>query len=417
MKKHGLFLEILETKVLLAPIVAIIDSGVDLNHAALQQYIWTNPRELPNNIDDDNNGYVDDIHGWNFANGNNVVQDGYGHGTHVAGIVSSYGPVSLMPLKFQNDSGLGYTGAAASAINYAVMMKKTFGYDIVAINASWGGSTSYSLTLEKAIRSASEANIVFVSAAGNNSSDNDLAPRYPSSFDIPNIIAVAACENDNATMAAFSNYGKNSVDLAAKGVSVYSTLPNNNYGYMSGTSMATPQVAGAVAAISNKYGHLSVSDIKSKIFGSVEKNVGLADKVFTGGSLNINGALSSGPIVIISPVAPQPVKDPVVVKSWSERVVGQTDECSTARVRGWALDTDNMSDKIRVRIVINNQTTMTTDADRYYSKISSYGDKCHGFNIRLGPRFFNRGWNDVKVYAENKETGELKIISTHRVMR
>ena len=140
--------------------------------------------------DDDHDGYIDDINGWNFNANNNIVQDGYGHGTSVGGIIASYGPVSLMVLKFQNDSGVGFTGDAISAINYAIMMKKNYGIDVVAINASWGGTTGYSSMLEDAIKRANEANIVFVSAAGNSGSDNDLTPRYPSSYNIDNVIEI-----------------------------------------------------------------------------------------------------------------------------------------------------------------------------------------------------------------------------------
>ena len=145
MKKFSINIERLESRKLLSvapndpsihkPVVAVIDSGLDVNHEALKSYVWTNPNEIPNNnIDDDHDGYIDDINGWNFNANNNIVQDGYGHGTSVGGIIASYGPVSLMVLKFQNDSGVGFTGDAISAINYAIMMKKNYGIDVVAIN-------------------------------------------------------------------------------------------------------------------------------------------------------------------------------------------------------------------------------------------------------------------------------------------
>lgn len=418
MKKTTLGIENLENRSLLTPVVAIIDSGIDINHEALKQYLWKNPGEIvANNIDDDSNGYVDDIYGWNFANNTNVVQDGYYHGTHVSGIVASYGPVSIMTLKFQNDSGLGYTGAAISAINYAIMMKKNYGIDIVAINASWGGTTGTSIMLERAIQSANDANIVFVAAAGNNGSDNDLVPRYPSSYPQDNVISVAAVGYDNITLAGFSNYGKNSVDLAAKGTAVYSTLPNNSYGYISGTSMAAPQVTGAVAAICNKYGSLTVASIKERIFSTVEKSVGLADKVYSGGSLNISGALSSDiPIKIVVPTIP-PSPPVVVVKSWNERVVGRVDIVNINRVRGWVVDTDHLSNRVRIKIMINDRVVAEVNANRYRSELAHYGDRYHGFDVRLNRRMFARGWNEVKVFAENGFTGEIKLISLKRVRR
>lgn len=412
MKKTVLSIESLETKSLLTPVVAVIDSGIDLNHAALQDYIWKNPGEIAgNNSDDDQNGYVDDVYGWNFVGNNNVVQDGYGHGTHVAGIVASYGPVKIMSLKFQDDRGLGFTGDAISSINYIINMKVNFGIDVVAINNSWGGTTGYSSLLNDAIKRASDANIVFVAAAGNSGLDNDLVPRYPSSYSQPNIIAVAAVGYDNQTLAGFSNYGKNSVDIGAKGTAIYSTLPGNRFGYLSGTSMAAPQVTGAVAALCRKYGSLVVEDIRTRLLSSVDKSVGLVDKVSSGGSLNVGRALGDESFKVIAPSLP------VVVKSWNERIVGRTDIMNINRVRGWVLDSGNVNDRIRVKILINNKVLSVVDANRYRNDLRHWGDASHGFDVRLNRRMFTRGWNEVKVVAENKDTGELKVIGYKRIKR
>jgi subtilisin family serine protease len=412
MKKDILSLESLENRSLLTPVIAIIDSGMDINHEALKGYIWKNPGEIvANNIDDDHNGYIDDVNGWNFADNNNIVTDGYGHGTHVGGVVSSYGPVSIMVLKFQNNSGIGDTGGAIKSIDYIVMMKKDFGVDIVAINNSWGGGIGRSSLLEGAITRAAEVNIAFVVAAGNSGSDNDLTPRYPSSYPQDNVIAVAAVGYDNATLAGFSNYGKNSVDLAARGTVIYSTLPGNRYGYMSGTSMAAPQVSGAIAAICNKYGNLSVSEIKNKIFSSINKSVGLADKVYSGGSLNITGALGDESFKVIAPSLP------VIVKSWNERMVGRVDIMNINRVRGWTLDSEQIHDRVRVKVLINDRVVSVADANRYRNDLRSWGDGNHGFDFRLNRRMFVRGWNEVKVMAENKDTGELKVIGFKRIRR
>lgn len=407
-----LSLETLEHRCLLAPVVAIIDSGVDINHYALKDSLWKNPGEIAaNNVDDDNNGYVDDIYGWNFANNTNVVMDGYGHGTHVAGIVASYGAVSIMVLKFQNDSGLGYTGDAIRSIDYIVMMKKNFGVDVVAINNSWGGTTGYSSALESAITRASEANIVFVAAAGNSGSDNDVVPRYPSSYAQSNIIAVAAVGYDNQTLVGFSNYGKVSVDIAARGTAIYSTLPNNRYGYSSGTSMAAPQVTGTVAALCRKYGSLSVGELRDKIFSGVDSSVGLIDKVSSGGALNVNRALGDDTFKVIAPSLP------VVVKSWNEKIVGRVDIVNINRVRGWVLDSESVNDRVRVKILINDRVVSVADANRYRNDLRRWGDSHHGFDVRLNRRMFARGWNEVKVVAENKDTGELKVIGFKRIRR
>jgi hypothetical protein len=412
MKKSALGIESLENRSLLAPIVAIIDSGIDINHEALKNSLWKNPGEIvANNIDDDSNGYVDDIYGWNFSGNNNVVQDGYGHGTHVGGIVASYGAVSIMVLKFQDDSGFGFTGDAIRSIDYIVMMKKNFGVDVVAINNSWGGTTGYSSALEGAISRANEANIIFVSAAGNSGSDNDSVPRYPSSYNIDNVIAVAACGSDNMTLAGFSNYGKNSVDLAARGTAVYSTLPGNRYGSLSGTSMAAPQVTGTISALCRKYGSMSIGEIRSKIFSSVSFSEGLRDKVLTGGSLNVKGALGESSFKVVAPSMP------IVVKSWNERVAGAVDIMNINRVRGWSLDSQNIHDRVRVKILINGREVVVTDANRYRANLVQWGDRYHGFDVGLNRRMFVRGWNEVKVVAENKETGELKLIGYKRIRR
>lgn len=412
MKKYFLGIENLESRYLLTPVVAIIDSGIDISHEALKNCLWKNASEIAsNNIDDDNNGYVDDIYGWNFNANNNVVMDGYGHGTHVAGIVASYGTVSIMTLKFQDNSGLGFTGDAIRSIDYAIMMKRDFGVDIVAINNSWGGTTGYSSMLEDAIKRASEQNIVFVVSAGNSGSDNDIVPRYPSSYTQSNIIAVAAASYDNISLAGFSNYGQYSVDLAAKGTAVYSTLPGNRYGYMSGTSMAAPQVSGTVAALCGKYGPMTVEDIKSKIFSNVDQSVGLSNKVLTGGSLNVNRALGDESFKVIAPVLP------VIVKSWNERIVGRADIMNINRVRGWSLDSDNIHSRVKVKILINDRIVSMVEANRYRNDLRHWGDAKHGFDIRLNRRMFARGWNEVKIISENELTGEVKLIAYKNIRR
>jgi hypothetical protein len=201
------------------------------------------------------------------------------------------------------------------------------------------------------------------------------------------------------------------VDLAARGTAVYSTLPGNRYGSLSGTSMAAPQVTGTIAAICNKYGNLSVSEIKNKIFSSINKSVGLADKVYSGGSLNINGALGDESFKVIAPSLP------VVIKSWNERVVGRVDIVNINRVRGWVVDTDHLGDRVKVKVMINDRVVSVIDANRYRNDLRHWGDSNHGFDLRLNRRMFNRGWNELRVVAENKETGEIKLIGFKRIRR
>lgn len=409
MEKTILGIEQLENKAVLTPVVAIIDSGIDLNHQALKSYIWTNPKEIPsNNMDDDHNGYVDDINGWNFVNNTNNVQDGFGHGTHVAGIVTSYGPVSIMVLKFQDDKGIGYTGDAIKAINYALMMKKDFGIDIVAINNSWGGSTGYSSLLDNAIKNAADNNIIFVTSAGNTGANHDLSPRYPSSYSQSNIISVAALGFDKTDLAGYSDYGKNSVNIAAVGSSVFSTLPNNTYGYMSGTSMAAPQITGAIAAICQKYGSLSVAEIKDKIFSTVDKLNTLTDKVITGGSLNINKCLNNDVFKISIPSISVP---------WQDKILAHMDIMNINRIRGWVIDTNNPTEKIFVKVMINQKVVWSGEANRYRVNLLKFGNGYHGFDIKLNRYLFNRGWNTLNIIAENRETGESKMIATKNIRR
>jgi subtilisin family serine protease len=276
-------------------IVAVIDSGVDYTHEDLKDNIWKNEGEIPDNqIDDDGNGYTDDIYGWNFEGNNNSVLDGNGHGTHCSGIIGAVGnnnlgvtgvnwKVRIMPLKFMDSTGNGYVSDAVSAILYANRM----GADV--ISCSWSG-TENSNTLLDAI-SASSA--VVVCAAGNSGSDDDKTPVYPANCNSPNIIAVAATDaSDN--LAAFSNFGKDSVDIAAPGVEIASTYPGNLYAYMSGTSMAAPFISGAAALVKSANPSLTSTKIRSTLLSSADPLVSLQGKVLSQGRLNVYRAISPG---------------------------------------------------------------------------------------------------------------------------
>lgn len=240
------------------PIVAVIDSGVDINHRSLKDAIWKNPGETPGNgIDDDGNGYVDDVNGWNFVSNNNNVSDCNDHGTHVAGIVRgstqdvipdfagnydgdiTQSKVQIMPIKFLDCDGIGMTSDAVSAIYYAVRKGAKI------LNNSWGGG-SYSSPLHDAIVYAYNNDTLFVAAAGNSGINIDNTYVYPASYPVPNVIAVAAT-NSFDYLPYFSNYGINSVHIAAPGVGITSSVPGGSHTSMSGTSMAAPFVAGVAA--------------------------------------------------------------------------------------------------------------------------------------------------------------------------
>jgi subtilisin family serine protease len=278
--------------------VAVIDTGVDYTHPDLAPNIWTNPADPPNGVDDDHNGFVDDTHGVNFVSENSNPMDDSGHGTHVAGIIGAKGnnttgiagvnwDTQLMPLKFLDKNGQGNTADAANAIDYAV------GHGARVINASWGGP-AFSQALYQAIRRASDRGALFVAAAGNNGQNADVKPDYPAAFDLPNVISVAATDSSDG-LADFSNYGATSVDLAAPGDDIQSTVPKatdaSGYASFSGTSMATPFVTGAAALYLSRYPQASADQARAAILQNVDKLPTLAGKVATGGRLDIARAL------------------------------------------------------------------------------------------------------------------------------
>lgn len=269
-------------------VVAVIDSGIDADHPDLAANMWINSDEIPNNgNDDDGNGYIDDYYGYDFANSDGDPDDDHGHGSHCAGTIGAIGnnsigvagvawSVSLMSVKALNQSGTGYTSSLISGIKYA----SDNGADV--INASWGGYSA-SDALKSAIAAA---DLVFAAAAGNDGINNETFPMYPASYDLDNIIAVAAVGSDNS-LASFSNYGSSSVDLAAPGVGILSAAPGGGYEYMNGTSMATPHVAGAAALYLSLNPSASPSSVIQALKTTAKSNSALAGYVQTGAILNI----------------------------------------------------------------------------------------------------------------------------------
>lgn len=268
-------------------VVGVLDTGVDINHPDLKNNIFTNEKEIPfNGIDDDGNGYIDDVNGYDFANNDNTVYDGKDvdkHGTEVAGIIGASANsegvrgvapnVKILPLKFINGS-FGYTSDAIEAIEYA----KNLGVKL--INCSWGGA-EYNLALKEAMENSG---ILFIAAAGNNSSDVTANPVYPTCFDLPNVVSAAAIDNKGA-LASFSNYGSK-VTVTAPGVNILSTLPGNSYGMMNGTSAAAPFVTGAAALFLSVNPNATLPNIKEKLEESVTKLPQLSGKIKTEGMVN-----------------------------------------------------------------------------------------------------------------------------------
>lgn len=277
-------------------IVGVVDTGIDYTHEDLSANMWQNPGEIPGNgLDDDSNGYVDDVHGIDTFNNDSDPFDDNSHGTHVSGTIGASGnngigvngiawAAKLMALKFLSSDGWGSTSDAVELINYAINIKSANCYQRMILSNSWGGG-AYSQALFDAIAAARDAGIIFVAAAGNSGLDTDSSPAYPAGYALDNIISVGASDrNDDA--ALFSNHGGNSVDLFAPGVSILSTVPDNGYASFSGTSMATPHVTGLAALVWAKYPTSPWTGIKSALLNGVDVKPSLRGMAVTQGRAN-----------------------------------------------------------------------------------------------------------------------------------
>lgn len=286
-------------------IVAVLDTGIDQTHPDLLANLWTNPGEIAgNSLDDDNNGYVDDTRGWDFVNSDNNPNDDNGHGTHCAGTIGAVGnngagvsgvcwQVSLLGLKFLDASGSGYESDGAEAISYATNIGVTL------TSNSYSGDI-YNQSMKDAIDEADAAGILFVAAAGNNSSNLGLFPEYPASFTSSNIVSVASTTRTDA-LSSFSNFSATSVDLAAPGSDIFSTIQNGGYGTKSGTSMATPHVAGACALMKSFKPALTHTQIRELLLSTVDTKPALTGKCATGGRLNVYNALLATSDILATP--------------------------------------------------------------------------------------------------------------------
>lgn len=286
--------------------IGIIDEGYMYTHEDLAANAGTNPGEVAGNgADDDGNGLVDDVYGWDFASGDNTVFDGTGddHGTHVAGTIGAVGGngkgvagvvwnVKLLNAKFLGNRG-GTTANAIKAVDYFTGLKGK-GVNIVATNNSWGGG-GFSQALKDAIDRANTAGILFIAAAGNSGTNNDATASYPSGYTSANIIAVASITSTGG-LSSFSQYGATTVDIGAPGSGIWSTVPTSSkgkvisgYASYNGTSMATPHVSGAAALYASLNPAASASQIKSAIMSSATPTGSLAGKCVSGGRLNVSG--------------------------------------------------------------------------------------------------------------------------------
>jgi subtilisin family serine protease len=296
-------------------VIADLDTGLQYTHPDIAANAWTNPGEIANNgIDDDGDGFIDDVHGWDFYSNDKDPDDQNGHGTHTAGTIGAVGnngigvsgvnwSCKIMALRFLGPGGGGSISGAISALQFAVLK------GVKVSNNSWVGP--YDQGLYDAINASRSIGHVFVAAAGNNGSNSDTSPTYPAAMNLDNIIAVAATTNDDER-ASFSNYGSVSVDLGAPGENVYSTWLGSSYAYASGTSMATPHVAGAVAMVYALNPGFTYQQVKYRILATVRPIPALATITVSGGILDLAEAISPGATMPGIPYCSGAVGDPTV---------------------------------------------------------------------------------------------------------
>lgn len=288
-------------------VVGVVDTGIDYNHPDLAANMWANPGEIPGNgLDDDGNGVIDDRHGFDATTGGGDPLDDNDHGSHCAGTIGAVGDngqgvtgvawrTSLMAMKFLSASGSGSTADAIAAISYAVG-RKNAGVNLRVLNNSWGGG-QFSQALSDAIAAANAADILFVVAAGGSATDTDLNPTYPGAYDLPNILVVTATDNRDVR-ATFANYGATSVDMAAPGTNIHSTITNGGYSTFSGTSMAVPYVVGTAALLLSVDPGLTTAELKSLLMTTGDTVPSLVGATVSGKRLNAASALAA--------VGPQP---------------------------------------------------------------------------------------------------------------
>lgn len=377
-------------------VVAVIDTGINHAHEDLKENMWVNDAELKGEagVDDDKNGFIDDIYGYDFVNNDGDPMDDHGHGSHCAGTIGAKGDdgkgivgvawnVKLMGLKFLSRSGSGSLEDAIKAINYATQM----GAHIMS--NSWGGGP-YSDLLKASIEAANEKNILFVAAAGNHSGNNDKNPTYPASYDVPNVLAVAAV-NNRGQMASFSCYGKKSVHVGAPGVNIYSSTLKG-YDSWSGTSMATPHVSGVAALLWSHEPNLTAVEVKARLMRSATPLLALKGRVASGGMVNAYNALTNQ-------VAPPDVNDP---ENWPNRQslnISTTHPYPVKHKESWEVE---IQDAKEISLYFEKfETERAYDKVKFYDRDNKFLFELHGDHNQTWTPIFKTNYVRIEFISDD----------------
>ncbi|MBX7137579.1 MAG: S8 family serine peptidase [Oligoflexia bacterium] len=425
-------------------VVAVIDTGVDYNHPDLQANVWDNPFEIAGDgIDNDSNGFVDDIHGANMVSNNGNPLDDNGHGSHCSGTIGGRGDngigvvgvnwtTKIMAVKMLSSGGGGSLYDGARAIDYVTNMKNR-GVNVVLSSNSWGWyGTYFDVNVYYAIDRARQAGIGFVAAAGNNASNDDAASTpdkgYPAGYDLANIVSVAAVA-ENGTLAYFSNYGVTSVDIGAPGTNIYSTWPGNSYKWLNGTSMATPHVSGALMLLKAVNPALTFAQMKDLLFTYGKPLAALSGKTTTGKLLNVNNMLVNAgtPPPGWTPAAtptPLPTNTPTAVPTSTPTPLPTATATATptpvpvfGAVSGTILADDGRPlSGVRVEVMTRDYQTLgvkLTDAQGRYSIPSIEGPKLYWVRATLSGYTFG---GDFSLYhGGTSQVDFLGVRSAYRL--
>jgi len=380
-------------------VVAIFDTGMQITHPDLANNVWTNPGEIANNgLDDDANGFTDDVYGWNFVNNNNDISDSVGHGTTVAGVIGAVGnngagitgvnwAVDMMVIKVGTAAGVD-SQDLIDGLNYVMAMKNR-GINVIAVNASYLSFSAPTTSELNTINAAANAGILYVSAAGNNAMNNDIINFIPGYSNVKNKIITVAATTSTDGLAGFSSYGGNSVHLGAPGQDIYTTAAPSAYFTVSGTSFATPMVTAAAALLKAAVPGATSSQIRTAILNNTDALGALSGKTITGGRLNVYRALQS----LLGTQAP----------------LGSVDVINSNQVIGWAFDANAGANPINVQLKINgvNYTPVAANQSRP-DLVPVFGSGNHGFNFAMPT--LAPGSNTIQVYALDNPSGTQTLI-------